>query len=114
MVYFLLFVFFLMISILLTFIKHEHLSFKNKIIIFILSVIVILSIMIYQFNFDKKSEKNRQILNHFNQGQTLACKEYFVNSESFSFFGGTSSFVAKESNQTLKGVIVKLEDCEIK
>ena len=93
--------------------KHKKFSKKHKIIVCSLSAIAVLSIIVYQLDFDKKSVQNREKINSFNQGKILMCGEYVVNSEKFSFYGGTNSFVAKESEKTLKGVILKLEDCQI-
>lgn len=114
MAYVFLFLFLVFITMLLIFIKHEKLSKKNRIIAFFLSFAAVLIIVIYQLNFDKKSSQNREKINHFNQGKILTCKEYVVDSENFSFFGGTNSFVAKDKDKSLKGVILKLEDCEMR
>lgn len=113
MVYFFLFVLLLVITIFLIVVKHERLTKKNKILIFSLATLVIFLIVAYQYSFNERSNINRDKINHFNQGKNLSCKGYVVDSDNFSFFGGTNSFVAKDRNKSLNGVIINLKDCEI-
>ena len=66
----------------------------------------------YSFVVDKQTLSNRELVNHFNQGKTLICKEYEVSSEKFGYENGTESFVAKSSQKALAGVIVPLSSCK--
>lgn len=94
--------------------KSEKFNLASKLILGILCIVLLASIVFYELSLEKQSEANREVLNAFNQGKTLICKDYEVTKEQFNFVGGTKVFSAKEEFKGLSGVILSVEECRIK
>ena len=80
-----------------------------KIIIF-----VILLLWIYEITVDSKADSNREIVLHFNHGKEIICDENSITLKNFYYENGTESFVAKDQNRSLRGIIYPISRCEIK
>ncbi|MFV0480371.1 MAG: hypothetical protein ACK5LP_00125 [Campylobacteraceae bacterium] len=95
-------------------IKSENFSTKNKIIVGVLFVLLVISVIIYELNSTKDTNNLKEVVNAFNQGKELTCKDYQVNSTRFNYVGGTMVFMGKNNITELKGVTLFAKDCEIK
>jgi len=102
----------LVLALLMIFVsKKETLSNSTKIsIIASLSVVFIAGWLYTTYN-QKSAKTDRDIINAFEQGKTLVCGNYEVNSQNFIFVSGTLSFVAKDNVKKLKGVVIDISTC---
>ncbi|MDR1976021.1 MAG: hypothetical protein LBQ18_03420 [Campylobacteraceae bacterium] len=89
--------------------KGRRFGFWNRIIIGILSAALIAIIVIYEISDTKRSTLNRELLNAFNQNQTLICGEREVRVGEFDFVGGTKVFSGRKEK-----IIVPIESCKVK
>jgi len=91
--------------------KKESLSNSVKISIMLSLVLVFVAGWLYTLHNQKTALNEREIINAFEQGKSLTCGNYKVNSTNFIFVNGTLSFVAKESAKELKGVVIDISTC---
>ncbi|MFK5880708.1 MAG: hypothetical protein QM482_00730 [Sulfurospirillum sp.] len=91
--------------------KKESLSSRTKIYIILSLTLVIIISWLYTVNNQKTAQNDRAIINAYEQGKTLNCGNYKVNSNDFIFVSGTLSFIAKESAKKLKGVVIDISTC---
>lgn len=78
----------------------------------VLGVLVLLAIA-YESTVSQTQENNRQLINHFQQGEALVCDGRKITAEEFVYENGTASFVAKKEIRPLRGVVVPLKNCEV-
>ncbi len=91
--------------------KKDSLSNSVKIYILVSFALVFLVGWLFTYYNQKVALANRDILNAFEQGKTLSCQNYKVNSDDFVYVSGTLSFVAKDSKKDLKGVVIDISTC---
>ena len=91
--------------------KKESLSNSTKISIIASLILVFVAGWIYTVYNQKIAQNDRDIINAYEQGKTLSCGKYRVNSDKFIFVNGTLSFIAKESIKELKGVVIDISTC---
>jgi hypothetical protein len=94
--------------------KAEVLTPRNRTVIISILSMIIASAVLYEFMVSKKEEQNRTLINAFKQGKTIICKETPIDQKNFIFETGTMSFMAKESNKTLAGIIYSIKECSYK
>ncbi|MDR1460215.1 MAG: hypothetical protein LBI78_01020 [Campylobacteraceae bacterium] len=106
----------ILVIILLVFIfaRIENFSKVRKIIICILCTLLVVAIVVYQLLMDKRSDINRELINLFDRGEKLICKEYEVENTKFNYVGGTKVFVGLERFNDIKGAVVSIEECRLK
>lgn len=103
----------LILAILLIFVsKKESLTTNLKIYIIISLVLIFFAGWVYTRYNQRTAENEREIINAYEQGKTIICGDYKVNSNDFIFVSGTLSFVAKENRKDLKGVVVDISTCK--
>ncbi len=103
----------LILAVLLIFVsKKESLTTSVKIYIILSLVLIFLAGWLYTLYNQKTAQNEREIINAYEQGKTITCGDYKVNSNSFIFVSGTLSFVAKEDRKDLKGVVVDISTCK--
>jgi Mn2+/Fe2+ NRAMP family transporter len=111
------FIIFIILVILLTvFIlaRSENFSRAKKITICVLCVSLIVVIVIYQFFVDKRSDMDRELVNAFDRGEKLVCKEYEVDNKKFNYISGTKAFVGLDNFNDVKGAIIPIKECGLK
>ena len=103
----------LILAILLIFVSKKE-SLTNSIKVYIISsfVLIFFAGWLYTFYNQKIAHNEREIINAFEQGKTITCGDYKINSNSFIFVSGTLSFVARENIKDLKGVVVDISTCK--
>ncbi len=84
---------------------------KTTIIKIILSAILLL--WLYESMIDSKADNNRKIVLSFSHGKKIVCDDKIVTSKNFYYENGTESFVAKDDNISLRGVIYPISEYEI-
>jgi len=103
----------LILAILLIFVsKNESLTRSLKIYIILSLVLIFFAGWIYTLYNQRTAQSEREIINAYEQGKTIICGDYKVDSNSFVFVSGTLSFVAKENRKDLKGVVVDISTCK--
>ena len=103
----------LVLAILLIFVsKKEALTNSIKIYLIASLLLIFFAGWVYTLYNQKKAKSEREIINAFEQGKTISCGGYKVNSKNFIFVNGTLSFVAKENIKDLKGVVIDISACE--
>ena len=103
----------LILAILLIFVsKKDSLTTSLKIYIILSLLLIFFAGWIYTFYNQRTARSEREIINAYEQGKTVICGDYKVNSNSFIFVSGTLSFVAKENRKDLKGVVVDISTCK--
>lgn len=93
--------------------KKESVQPRVKLAIAGAFIILTIIALVYESQFSKTQDSNRAMINHFEQGGTLVCKDKPVDNIHYRFENGTQSFVAKKEYTNLSGVIVPLYDCEV-
>ncbi len=91
--------------------KSESLTPKKRVSIIAVLSLIIASAILYEFMVSKTQEKNRALINSFKQSKTITCKETPVDDKNFIFEPGTMSFMPKEDNRSLAGIIYSIKDC---
>lgn len=73
----------------------KELNLKNKIIL--ASALAVISILafLYEYKFDKKEQKIRNIVIAFEEGKEIICDGLNINNTKFRYENGTQSFVSK-------------------
>jgi len=107
-----LFLIFILLVLLVVVSKKKSFSKNTKISITIVVAVFTVAIYFYESSIENNAEHNREMVNAFKQGKTLACKEYQVNKDRFLYVSGTQTFVPKSSETTLEGVIVRVSTCK--
>ncbi len=107
-----LFLIFILLTLLVVVSKRNEFSKNSKIIITLFVTILTVGIYFYTSTQENSAEKNREIVNSFKQGKTLICKKYKVSNKRFIYVSGTQTFVPKNSETTLEGVIVRVSTCK--
>jgi len=83
----------------------------------LLFVVLFLAFFIFILCFEYKSFKQSldrdKLIIAFNQAQNLKCKNIKVHKDNFNYEFGTSSFVSKDKNESLKALIFSIKDCEL-
>jgi len=103
----------LIVAILLIFVsKKESLTNSIKIYIILSFLLIFFAGWIYTFYNQKTAQNEREIINAYEQGKTIICRDYKVNNNNFIFISGTLSFIAKENIKDLKGVVVDISTCK--
>ncbi len=105
-------IFIVILAILLS--QSQLLTARGKTVVFTLFMMVIASAILYEFMFSKTEQQNRTLINAFNQGKTIICKETIVTQENYNLERGTLSFMAKATKKNITGTIYSIEDCSIK
>ncbi len=95
-------------------VKKDSISNLNKLYIILILLVIVGSIVVYQFNFSKQEKQNRTIMNTYKQGKIISCNGMEINNKTYRLETGTRSFVAKKDNKELKGIIHDIGDCAIK
>ena len=91
--------------------KKESLPNTTKVYIIISLLLVVVAGWAYTEYNQKTAQSDTDIINAYEQGKTIKCGNYKVNSDNFVFVSGTLSFVAKESVKELKGVVIDISTC---
>ncbi|KAA6225364.1 MULTISPECIES: hypothetical protein [unclassified Campylobacter] len=91
----------------------EKLGKKAKPAFFILFLLLILGIGIFEYKNIVKGHKQDDLLIAFNQGKSLICKNIIVESSNFNYEFGTSSFISKDINKSLKFLVLDIKDCKL-
>ncbi|MCF6173084.1 MAG: hypothetical protein L3J44_04785 [Campylobacteraceae bacterium] len=91
--------------------KKNSVSKSVKIYMIVALVLIFLIGWLFTVYNQKNAQRDTEIINAFEQGKTLVCQSYKVNSNDFIFVSGTLSFVAKQSKKDLKGVIIDISTC---
>ncbi len=89
----------------------SNFSLKNKLVFFFILFSLILSAFVYEAKLSDKEDRNRVVINAFNQGKSIYCENNEVNSSYFLLNFGTLSFVPKEDKTEFKGVVYPVEKC---
>ncbi len=92
--------------------KKQRLQKSVKIYIIISLALVFIAGWLYTSYTQRVAQNQRDIINAYEQGKTLTCGTYRVNSNDFVFVSGTLSFVAKDSVKKLKGVVIDISTCK--
>ncbi len=92
--------------------KKERLQKSIKIYIIISLALVFIAGWLYTNYNQRVAQNQRDIINAYEQGETLTCGRYRVNSNDFVFVSGTLSFVAKDNIKKLKGVVIDISTCK--
>lgn len=82
----------------------------KRIVLVSLGVLVVLAFAYERYTSDV-ADKNRAIINSFEQGKTITCKEATVDKERFNYENGTGSFMAKKEFKELSGIIIPITTC---
>ncbi|NOX16625.1 MAG: hypothetical protein GXP61_11510 [Epsilonproteobacteria bacterium] len=102
----------LVLAVLVIFVsKKNSVSKSVKIYMTISLVFIFLTGWLFTAYNQKNAQRDRDIINAFEQGKILTCQEYKVNNSDFIFVSGTLSFVAKQSAKNLKGVVIDISTC---
>ena len=91
----------------------DVLTARGKSVIFAILMMIVASAILYEFMFSKTEEKNRAMINAFNQGKTIVCMDKTVTQDSYNLERGTLSFMAKPDKKELAGTIYSIKDCKI-
>lgn len=94
--------------------KTDVMTARAKTVLFTAFMMIVAAAVLYEFLVSKKEQHNRTLINAFNQGKTLICKEADVNQTTYLLETGTLSFMAKDTNKEIIGTIYAIEDCSIK
>ncbi|MCR4941694.1 MAG: hypothetical protein K5978_02730 [Campylobacter sp.] len=93
-------------------IKDEKLSKKFKTIL----TLVLLGILLFAYIFESvqsgKSANSREILQNFNQGKIILCRDINVSQEKFNYEFGTGCFMPKREFKELNGLILPISECK--
>jgi len=89
------------------------LTSRGKSVIFAILMMIVSSAILYEFMFSKKEEKNRTIINAFNQGKSIICLEKTVSNQDYNLELGTLSFMAKPDKIDIAGTIYSMKDCKL-
>lgn len=109
-----LFLLLLLLILMLIFVSSEVLNKKSKIAIFILGVLIVGFVYVYNEFESNHANSRKALLEQFWQGQTIKCGKFDVNNTTFNYENGTESFVAKREFVNLSGVILSLKECSEK
>lgn len=102
---------FLLLAVVLIFSIKEGLSKSAKWTLFGALLGVSILAFLYENYTDNIQERNRAIINGFEQGKNIICDKTQVNNEKFNYENGTQSFVAKKEFKNLSGIIVPISNC---
>ena len=83
---------------------------KTKSAVVVSLLAMILFMYLYNLYTDKERERILDVVIRYNQGKTLLCKGFEVNSSTFSYSVGTQTFIGKE-NTPHYGVLIGAESC---
>jgi predicted ferric reductase len=92
--------------------KRDSMDKNAKITLFVVFAILSLLIYFYESFQTDSAEYNRKIVNAFKQGKTLTCREYKVDNRNFLYVSGPQTFVPKNGETTLEGVIIRVSTCK--
>lgn len=109
-------IFFLLVVIILTLFyiaKSDEETKKGKIILSVALVIIVVFAIIYEMLKSSGSEKKIELLNAFNQGRILQCKQNKVDKQRFLYVSGTQTFSGKPNIKEVGGLIFEISECEI-
>lgn len=94
--------------------SNDLLSKKSKAVVLVLIVAIFGAAFYYTQATQNTQNTSLELLRAYEQGKSLKCGEYEVNSSNFGFEYGTQSFVAKRGAKNYEGVILDIKKCEIK
>ncbi len=90
------------------------LTARGKSVIFAILMMMVASAILYEFMVSKTEEKNRSIINAFNQGKSITCMDKTVTSKNYNLEIGTLSFMAKPNIKEIAGEVYSIKDCKLK
>jgi len=109
----LLFLIFILLVLLVMVSKKNSFSKNQKIIVTSVVTLFAISIYFYESSIENDAQYNREMVNAFRQGKNLTCKEFSVDNKKFIYISGTQTFIPKDGETTLEGVIVRVSTCKV-
>ena len=101
-------IFIVILAILLS--QSQLFTARSKTVVFTLSMMVLVSAILYEFMVSKTEQQNRTLINAFKQGKTIICNDAIVTHGNYNLESGTLSFMPKN----IAGTIYSIEECSIK
>ncbi|RAX52048.1 hypothetical protein CCY99_07815 [Helicobacter sp. 16-1353] len=83
---------------------------RNRIILSILFIVILIIIGIYTFMQDGNNKKDADIIASFLRGESVECGDLTINQQNFTFINGTLSFVGKKDTKFF-GKTIPIEQC---
>lgn len=100
----------IVLGILLYAVFRNRFTKRNKIILSVLFVVIVILLGVYTIRQDDRSQKTADLIAQFNRGETLQCGEFEINSKDFNLISGTLSFVGKQNTQ-MQGQTIPMSKC---
>lgn len=96
----------LILGFLIYFVLKERLNSRNKIIISIIFVVLVICIAVYTHLQDNKAKEYVELVERFERGEKLVCGDITVSKNEFNLLSGTQNFIGIQGSRFAGKVIV--------